>query len=159
MPTAHINIGSNLGNRRSLLETAVALIEKALDRPARRSVIIESEPWGYDSPNPFLNMGIAVECGNLSAVEVHSLLQKLQRSIDSSSHRTESGAYADRAIDIDLIAIGQEVVAIPELTLPHPRMHLREFVLRPMEELEPNWTHPLLGLTPAEMLQKLDSVK
>ena len=79
----------------------------------------------------------------------------MERSISPAAHRHPDGSYADRMIDIDLIAAGSAVVDSPRLTLPHPRMHLRPFVLRPMDQLEPGWLHPLLGLTPAAMLRLL----
>lgn len=153
--TAHINLGSNIGDRRALLETAVARIEAALGCGCARSDIIESEPWGYDSPNAFLNIGITVESGALGPLELHRLLQQIQREISEAPHRTASGAYADRSIDIDLICMEQTVVDTPELTLPHPRMHLREFVLRPLAQLQPAWRHPLLGKTASELLAGL----
>lgn len=153
--TAHINLGSNIGDRRALLETAVARIEAALGCGCLRSDIIESAPWGYDSPNAFLNIGITVESGTLGPLELHRLLQQIQREISEAPHRTASGAYADRPIDIDLICMEQTVVDTPELTLPHPRMHLREFVLRSLAQLQPAWRHPLLGKTAAELLAGL----
>lgn len=155
MSVAHINIGSNLGNRRALIETAVALIEERLGARARRAPVIESAPWGYASPNQFLNLGIAVATGDMEPLQLHGLLQRIQHSIDSSSHRDAAGGYRDRCIDIDLIAVGNAVVDVPELTLPHPRMHLREFVLRPIAMLDPLWTHPLLHLTAAQLLALL----
>lgn len=153
--TAHINLGSNIGDRRALIETAVARIEAVLGCTCLRSDIIESEPWGYNSPNAFLNMGISIKTAELGPLELHRLLQQIQREISEAPHRTTSGGYADRPIDIDLICMEQAVVDTPELTLPHPRMHLREFVLRPLAQLQPAWHHPLLGKTAAELLASL----
>lgn len=138
-----------------MIGTAVRRIEQLLGVKATLSTIVESEPWGYESPNPFLNQGLTVEVGDMEALELHRLLQGVQMSLSTASHRTDNGQYCDRAIDIDFIALGQTVVDTPELTLPHPRMHLREFVLRPMAELEPDWMHPLSELTPSQMLAKL----
>lgn len=153
--TAHINLGSNIGDRRALIETAVVRIEAALGCTSLRSDIIDSEPWGYDSSNRFLNLGITIESAGLGPLELHRMLQQIQREISEAPHRTASGAYADRVIDIDLICMEQTVVDTPELTLPHPRMHLREFVLRPLAQLQPAWHHPLLGKTAAELLASL----
>lgn len=166
MPTAYINIGSNTGDRHALIELAVARIVDAIEMGKslrtleavssllRRSDFVESEPWGYDSPYPFLNLGLAIET-DIPPGALLDLLLGVERSISPASHRTPSGAYTDRLIDIDLIAYGDLVVDTPRLTLPHPRMHLRDFVLRPMTQLAPEWRHPLSGLTSAEMLDRL----
>lgn len=166
MPTAYINIGSNMGDRHALIELAVARIIdtnemgkslrtlEAVSSLLRRSDFVESEPWGYDSPYPFLNLGLAIET-DIPPGALLDLLLGVERSISPASHRTPSGDYTDRLIDIDLIAYGELVVDTPRLTLPHPRMHLRDFVLRPMTQLAPEWRHPLSGLTSAEMLDRL----
>lgn len=207
----HINIGSNSGHREALIEQAVAAISSAFPGAAvSRSGIVETPPWGFDSPNPFLNIGVMVE-GRFSdiaavlkngtddksrsespeqvsdsfsksnqdcrggkavlatlhdeisltmlreevALAVLRKLQDIQRSIDPSPHRDAEGRYIDRAIDIDLIAIDDWVVDTPELTLPHPRMHLRDFVLIPLAGLAPTWRHPLTGKTATQHLSDL----
>lgn len=83
-------------------------------------------------------------------------LQEIQSAIDPSPHRDADGRYIDRAIDIDLIAIGNWIVDTPDLTLPHPRMHLRDFVLIPLSALAPAWRHPLTGKTAEELLNELE---
>lgn len=161
MPIAHINIGSNLGDSRSLIERAVAEIALLSAAPLRRSAFIESEPWGYSSPNGFLNIGVEIETA-LPPQELLKPLLAIQNAISPLSHRTHAGTYADRLIDIDLIYYGNEVLdlpatsALPALIIPHPRLHLRTFVLRPIAELSPSWRHPLLHLTAAEMLERPD---
>ena len=155
MATAHINIGSNIGDRLSLIGEAVAAVELAFNAKATCSEPIESEPWGFDSTNSFINIGVNIEVGNLAPEEVLKHLLKAQAQVDSSPHRNADGGYIDRLIDIDLIAIDNVVIDTEELTLPHPRMHLREFVLRPMSELLPSWRHPLLHATVAELLRRL----
>ena len=156
MSTAHISIGSNLGDRAALIERAVAAISArfavtAVSRP------VESEPWGYSSPHPFINVGVNIEIGpGMTPETLLDILLDIQNSIDSSAHRNTDGSYADRAIDIDLICYGS-VATPPDAhpALPHPRMHLREFVLIPMIEILPTWRHPLLGLTSARLLHRL----
>lgn len=154
MATAYINIGSNLGDRAALIERAVAALEAALGAAVRRAPVVESAPWGYDSPNSFLNLGIAVET-SLPPIRLLELIRAVERDIDVSPHRTAAGTYADRAIDIDLIAVDSVVMDSARLTLPHPRMHLRRFVLEPMAVLAPAWRHPVSGLTASEMLALL----
>lgn len=153
--TAHVNIGSNIGDRHALIERAVAAIGRMAKATVRLSSPFESEPWGFESPNSFINLGVAFET-DLPPFELLRQLRLIESRISDASHRTADGCYADRMIDIDLIAVGQIILSGDGLTLPHPRMHLREFVLRPIEELEPGWRHPLLGLTPSEMLARLD---
>lgn len=156
--TVHVNIGSNTGDRHAQIERAVAAIELRFAAPVRRSAIIESEPWGYDSPNPYLNIGLMFE-SELPPEQLVGELLDIQRAIDPAPHRNPDGTYADRAIDIDLIAVGNMVVTSSQLALPHPRMHLRRFVLLPMLELDPDWVHPLLHLTPRQLLNKISTTQ
>ncbi len=154
MATAHINIGSNIGDRHAHIELAVTRIMQRFG-DVRRSEFIESEPWGYDSPHRFLNLGLMVESGEMPPEKLFEILKEIEQTISPASHRAADGGYADRVIDIDLIAVDDMIVNTPALTLPHPRMHLRQFVLQPMVELAPEWRHPLSGLTAAEMLELL----
>ena len=154
MATAYIIIGSNTGDRRSNIERAAACIAASF-MPGKtiRSQMTETEPWGYSSPNAFLNLGIATDIGDTPPLVAFRMLMAIQDSICSAAHRDSTGAYIDRIIDIDLIAIDDTVIDTPELTLPHPRMHLRDFVVRPMLELCPEWVHPLLNKTILEIAQ------
>ena len=155
MATAHINIGSNIGDRHALIGQAVAAIERLFATEAVCSEPIESEPWGFDSCNRFVNVGLNIEVGEMAALDVFDRLEQAQLSIDASSHRDASGGYVDRRIDIDLIAIGGLILDHPRLILPHPRMHLRRFVLQPMDSIWPDWVHPVLSETPRALLERL----
>lgn len=156
MATAHINIGSNLGDSRALIERAVAgIVSSEWVGGFRRSGLVESEPWGFGSPHRFLNIGVEVETA-LPPRELFLRLMEVERTISDAPHRAMSGEYIDRMIDIDLIYYGETVMNDPELTIPHPRMHLREFVLLPVAELAPGWVHPRSGKTAAEMLADLN---
>ncbi len=155
MATVHINIGSNIGDRHAHIELAVIRIMEVFGNCVRRSDFIESEPWGFSSPNKFLNLGIAVMTEVESPETVLEQLKAVERSINPASHRTADGCYADRAIDIDLIAIDGIVYESKSLTLPHPCMHMRQFVLIPLAQTAPDWRHPILGLTARELLEKL----
>lgn len=157
MAKAYINIGSNQGDRHALIEQAVALIQSSFHISAITSSFVESEPWGFESPYPFLNLGILIDVdltGRSPEDVLHTLLY-IEKSISPCSHRDENGNYVDRKIDIDLIAIDDIVFNSPILTLPHPLMHRRAFVLNPLCELWSNWIHPLLGLSAQELLKKL----
>ena len=154
MSIAYINIGSNMGNRKALIEQAVAHIELLCNATSNRAPLIESEPWGFESQHPFLNLGIAIET-DIAPEELITQLLNIEKSICSASHRDENGDYIDRMIDIDLIAVDDLVINTPQLQLPHPRMHLRDFVLTPMMHLSPCWLHPILKLTISQLHSQL----
>lgn len=147
-----VNIGSNLGDRRLNLSRAMRKIGEEFG-DFEISHVVESAPWGFDSTHSFLNLGMSFET-NLSPLDLLHKLQEIERSIGGGSHRTPDGGYADREIDIDIIAIDQEIIDLPELQVPHPHMAERLFVLEPMDELAPGWRHPVTGLTPIEMIMK-----
>lgn len=153
MPVAYVNIGSNRGDREAMIGRAVALIADAFPASGLRvSASVESPPWGYESSRPFLNVGVAFSV-DISPAELLSRLLGIEKSISPDPHRNPDGSYRDRAIDIDLIAVDSLVIHADFLSLPHPRMHLRPFVLIPMMQLAPEWRHPLLGLTPGQLLE------
>lgn len=120
---------------------------------------VETPPWGFESPNPFINVGVRIDMpSEMAPAEVLEAVMAVQRSISPLSHRDATGGYCDRVIDIDIIAIDDLVVDTPRLTIPHPRMHLRDFVLIPLAQLAPAWHHPTLHQTPEEMLQALADI-
>ena len=118
---------------------------------------MESDPWGYDSENRFLNVGVNL-LTELSPEQLHEAPRAIESELDpGGSHRTADGGYADRRIDLDLIAYGNEVVNTANLCVPHPRMQLREFVLLPMSKLMPGWVHPVLGESVENLLSHLQN--
>ena len=149
----YLNIGSNMGDRRDNLYRAVAAIQAGTTACAVSS-IVESEPWGFESPNRFLNIGMRVE-SNMTPHGMLRHLQAIERRLGSASHRDAHGNYADRLVDIDIVAIGDKVINTRTLQVPHPHLAERDFFLRPMTELAPDWRHPVTGLTPAQMLEHL----
>lgn len=130
----YINIGSNLGNRLMNLTRAVAAIEKRFGW-FELSHHIESEPWGFNSKNKFLNIGMAF-ISELQPLDVLHILQEVEASINPSSHRNADGSYKDRVIDIDIMAVDGVEMSTPELTLPHPHLEERPFFLEPYNELK-----------------------
>lgn len=134
--TCYLNIGSNMGNRLALIEQAVALLRKTLpDCGIRLSEYIESEPWGYESHNRFLNLGVAIDGYRGTPHDLLRLTQSVERQVADAPHRHADGSYRDRPIDIDIIDIDGIKIQSPELTLPHPRAAEREFVLIPLAQL------------------------
>lgn len=149
MMLAHINIGSNIGDSRSAIERAVADVFSLSEGTTRRSGYVESDPWGFDSPNRFLNIGVEIVT-TLPPETLLSRLKDIERAISPLSHRNPDGTYRDRLIDIDLIFMadigegGLEMIICdsPSLTLPHPRANARGFVMAPLRELHPGLRLP-----------------
>ena len=152
--TYHINIGSNQGSRTDNIDRAVALLS-ALGSVVAVSSPVRSMPWGYQSDSEFVNLGVNLE----SELDPHALLcglKSIERQIaPGGEHRDADGRYADREIDLDLIAAGSRTVDLPDLKVPHPLMSRRAFVLEPMMSLMPDWRHPQTGLSCEEMLAAL----
>ncbi len=143
--TIHLNIGSNRGHRRTLIERAVAALRSAIPGTLRRSDFIETEPWGFESPNRFLNLGVAIEPDTpIDPLDILAITASVERSISHIPHRDATGGYADREIDIDIIAVDRVIVNNPRLILPHPRAAERDFVIIPLRSLDPSTAEWLL---------------
>lgn len=152
----HINIGSNLGDREAQLRMAVERILSVFPGEVKYSDTIETPAWGFESEHPFLNIGVSITLSSpVAPVDILHTLQAIEREISGAPHRDAAGDYIDRPLDIDLIAVDDMVLDTPELSLPHPRMHEREFVLVPLAETAPYWRHPLLRMTARELLALL----
>lgn len=143
--TYYLNLGSNLEDREGNLWAADLRVSLDVGLVTARSAIVESEPWGYESDNAFLNMAIAVEALG-EPLEVLDALQAIERELNGGrSHRDADGGYLDRLIDIDIMAIDDLVIDTPRLTVPHPRLMQRDFFRLPMAEIAPDWCHPVTG--------------
>lgn len=126
-----------MGDRHALIEQAVALISEAYPQNRIRiSDYIESEPWGFDSQHPFLNLGVAIDDFNDDPLSLLRAMQAIEKKVADAPHRNPDGSYRDRPIDIDIIEIDGVEMSTPELTLPHPRAHERDFVLIPLSQLK-----------------------
>ena len=151
----YLNIGSNTGNRRDNLYRAVAFLVAGTSGGAVSS-IVESEPWGFESDNRFLNLGVKLS----SDIEPQQMLERIhdiERRLGSAAHRDADGNYIDRLVDIDIVTIDDLVIDTPILQVPHPHLPDRDFFLKPMLQLAPDWRHPVTGLTAAQMLEELSS--
>lgn len=151
----YLNIGSNIGNRRENLYRAVAFLAAGTSGAALSS-IVESEPWGFESENSFLNLGVKLS-SNLDPMEMLDRIHDIERRLGSAAHRDADGGYIDRLVDIDIVAIDDLVIDTPALQVPHAHLPERDFFLKPMMHLAPDWRHPVTGLTASQMLEKLSS--
>ena len=117
----YLSLGSNLGDREDMLRRAIMLIGERIGAVQRVSSFIETEPWGFESTNPFLNAAVMV-LTTLSPIECLDATQQIE----------------DRPIDIDLLLYGDLKLSTPRLTIPHPHMYERDFVMIPLREILPS---------------------
>ena len=153
MAKLYLALGSNQGDRKALLDAARAACDASLGRVTGCSDYIETAPWGFSSPHPFLNAVLELET-ELSPLAVLERTQEIERQLGRQTKGSAAG-YQDRPIDLDLLLCDDLVLETPRLTLPHPLMHLRDFVLEPLQQLAPTLRHPVLGLSIAELYSRL----
>lgn len=145
-----IGLGTNLGNHSKNLAKAVESL-KTLGTVIKQSHIYESEPWGYNSQHLFSNQVIELDT-DLSPVELLQTTQAIEKDMGRESKTGDT--YTDRIMDIDLIAYDNLIFDSPRLKLPHPLMHLRNFVLVPLCEILPQWKHPVFNKTAKQLLDE-----
>lgn len=143
------NLESALGGREANLREAVRRVE-ALGEMRAVSSFYDTEPVGYVDQPRFLN-GALLLATELPPEDLMRELLAIERAIGRD--RTGAVPKGPRVIDLDLLLYGNVVIKTDDLTLPHPAMHEREFVLRPLTEIAPEMLHPVLGLTVSEMLK------
>ena len=149
----YLALGSNLGDKRANLSRAVSLIRERVGRVVCLSRFYETEPWGYASANTYLNAALEVET-TLSPQEVLVITQTIERDLGREK-KSMNREYFDRPIDIDLLLMDDIVVETDVLTLPHPLMHERLFVMEPMVEIAPTVMHPVLQKNICEIYNAL----
>ena len=145
MPKLYLSLGSNEGDREMLLRSAIDAIGRLIGPVDGISPLVETEPWGFESPHPFVNAALSVET-SLPAMDVLERTQSIERQLGRRS-KSIAGRYEDRPIDIDLLLYGDLVLTSERLTLPHPLLSERLFVLEPLAEIAPQILHPTLGKT------------
>lgn len=133
--TVYLGLGSNIGNRKRMIAQAIEDINKQIGVVVRQSALYETKPWGFESPNDFINAAICCE----TELAPRALMRKLQ-SIEQQMGRvgkTIGEQYQDRVIDIDILLYDDIKVNEPDLKIPHPYMREREFVMIPLKEILP----------------------
>ena len=154
MHKVYLGLGSNLGDREENICKAISLIDERVGKVLRQSSLIETEPWGFESSNRFLNGVILCET-TLSPREVLKATQKIERELGRKKKSKVEGQrskvegqrskvegqrskveYADRPIDIDILLYDDWKVDEPDLKIPHPLMQERDFVMTPLKEIQ-----------------------
>lgn len=147
MALVYLSLGSNLGDRNDYLKQALHFLGEMVDKTVSESAIYEYPPWGYNSDNFFLNMAVI-----LNTSRTPEDLLGLIKGIESKMGReSANNGYSDRSIDIDIIFYDDLVLESDSLTIPHPLMHKRKFVLEPMSEIAPDKIHPVIGVAVKEL--------
>ena len=131
-----LGLGSNLGNCKKNLERAIRLIDERVGQVTRQSSFIETEPWGFESEHKFMNAVVLCETMKTPR-EVLLLTQQIERDMGRRK-KSVSGGYADRPIDIDILLYDDLTIDEPDLKIPHPLMHQRDFVMIPLNEIKTN---------------------
>ncbi len=130
---------------------AFEMIEQEVGIIQKKSSFLETEPQGYESSELFLNAVLVINT-TLSAMEVMQTLKNIEKTM-GRVYQPQDG-YLDRIIDLDIIDFGGRVINSPELVLPHPRMHMRLFVLNPLAEIDSEWFHPGLKIGINELCKR-----
>ncbi len=129
----YLSLGTNLGDKRRNLLEAIKRINKSVGAVLRQSAFICTSPVDFISEHDFLNAAILVET-SLSPVECLHVTQQIEREM-GRTRKSVGGIHFDRVIDIDLLLYDNVTLSTPELTLPHPKMHERDFVMIPLSEI------------------------
>lgn len=136
-------LGSNLGDGRANIHRAIELIQERIGDVVRQSSLIVTEPWGFESSNSFVN-GACMCLTSLTPMQLLRSTQQIEREMGRTQKSTQrlmpdgttKAVYHDRIIDIDILTYDDLHIHTPELTLPHPHMHERDFVMIPFEEIK-----------------------
>ena len=133
MHTVYLGLGTNLGDRRRNMTEAIRLLDERVGTVVRTSTFHETKPWGFSSDNMFINAAVYVET-RLSPRGVLEATQAIERDMGRTVKSTD-GRYHDRLIDIDILLYDDLHVDEPDLKIPHPLMHERDFVMLPLGEI------------------------
>ena len=150
MTRAYICVGSNIEPRLDYIRQAGKGLSRLPGQVVAWSSVYDTEAVGYPIQPAFLNAVAVLETPS----SPEELLEQLQR-LEQEAHKQEEFRWGPRTLDLDLLLAGTEIRQVSRLALPHPRMHERGFVLRPLCEVDPQAVHPVLNKTAAELLRAL----
>lgn len=151
MATVYLGLGTNLGNKEANLRTAIYKLQERIGKQVSLSSFYETAPWGFESDHSFLNAAIGLET-SLSPIEILHITQEIEKEL-GRTQKSVNGSYSDRLIDIDILLYDTLVLQTPELTIPHPLMTERDFVMKPLIEIAGNVIHPTRQKTLSKLYQ------
>lgn len=141
MAKVYLGLGTNLGDKEANLRTAIYKLQERIGKQVSLSSFYETAPWGFESAHSFLNAAICLET-SLAPLEVLHITQEIEKELGRMK-KSVNGVYSDRPIDIDILLYDDLILQTPELTIPHPLMTERDFVMRPLVEIAGNVIHPV----------------
>ena len=153
MNVTYLCLGGNIGDREKAIELALLKISRQVGEITSKSEIYETEAWGVNNQQTYLNQCIEVKT-NLNSIELITHLLLIEK--DLGRERTLNLIYEPRTIDIDILFFNHDIIDHPQLIVPHPRLHLRKFVLTPLNEIAPNYLHPLSNKTIFNLLSECE---
>lgn len=152
MATVYLGLGTNLGDKEANLRTAIYKLQERIGKQVSLSSFYETAPWGFESDHSFLNAAIGLET-SLSPIEILHITQEIEKELGRTK-KSVNGSYSDRLIDIDILLYDTLMLQTPELTIPHPLMTERDFVMKPLIEIAGNVIHPTRQKTLSELYQE-----
>lgn len=153
MNKTYLLLGSNMGNSRQQLAQAIKLIKKNTGRLLRQSSVYKTAAWGNTNQPDFLNQVVVVGTKLTSEATIKSIL-----AIEKEMGRVRTVKNAPRVIDIDILFFNKDIIKSPNLIVPHPEIQNRRFVLIPMNELSPNFKHPVFQQSIHQLLKNCKDV-
>jgi len=150
MSQVYLLIGGNLGDRFQLLKQVKELICNVFGGLKKESSIYESEPWGFEADQNFLNQVVVVS----TELEPINVLDKCQQIENDLGRIRSNSGYASRTMDVDILFIDDKIIETERLIVPHEHLHKRKFTLLPLNELSTDFIHPKLNKTFIELLKE-----
>lgn len=139
--------GGNLGDRKKNLYSTADFIQNEIGIITKSSSVYETEPWGFEHNANFLNQAFEVN----TELQPEEILERIKNFEDKSGKQKRTNAYLPREMDIDILFFNNEIINLPDLTIPHPRLHERKFVLEPLNEINPDLIHPVFNKKISEL--------
>lgn len=149
----YLSLGSNLGNRTAMLRAAEAVIEGFIGPITAKSDDFETDPVGFESENKFINNVVEV-ITTLTPTRLLLETRRVEKNL-GRPRKSINGVYEDRPIDVDILYYGNEQISTDVLTIPHPRIAERMFVLEPLAQIAPDFVNPASGLTTTQMIDAI----
>ncbi|PKQ62540.1 2-amino-4-hydroxy-6-hydroxymethyldihydropteridine diphosphokinase [Labilibaculum filiforme] len=147
MARVYFLLGGNLDNREEILSEAISRMKLRIGECTASSFIYETEPWGFEHEQNFLNQVVVIET-RLEGLEILDITQQIEKELGRVRKKNQ---YSERTIDIDILFYGDKIIATDRLVVPHPRIQERLFALVPLLDVAPEFLHPIINKSIKEL--------